>query len=529
MTILKKIAVLFFVFIASQAFAQKVQLDAVLDTSKMRIGEQAKIDIYVTYNSRENIKILWPVIGDTITGKIEVVGVSAIDTTFPDKTNSTKIFQHQQVLISVYDSGYYAMPGFKFVINGDTANPGYTNPLFLEVHTVPTDSSASKLKDIKPPFDEKFNWKWYLDYIYWGIAILVLLIAAILITYYYARKNRQLVSEPEKPKIPAHLIALAALERIKQEQTWREGKIKEYYSSISDTIRAYIEDRFNVHALESTTDEIMMAFRSQVVDKESKDKLQQLLTLSDLVKFAKMTPIEEEHNFTLQNAFDFVNGTKREEEMTEIDPSLIDAASQTNAAMNRANTSNPVIGDIKPGDAEIYMPGLKNVTPEKTEAAYTNENETVLSMERRAAGRKRLRKVAFIGIPALVLALGLFIVAKMFFSEPAGDKDFEKTLNTINRMCPVMLDSETRLDNVTATGDKTVQFNQTLVNVTAEQIDVNMIRDQMEPVIVNQVKTNPQMEEFRAKRATLKFSFNDNAGKFLFSIKVAPEDYSTYY
>lgn len=60
----------------------------------------------------------------------------------------------------------------------------------------------------------------------------------------------------------------------------------------------------------------MTAFRSQVVDKDSKDKLQQLLTLSDLVKFAKMFPIDDEHNFTLQNAFDFVNGTKREDEVS---------------------------------------------------------------------------------------------------------------------------------------------------------------------------------------------------------------------
>jgi hypothetical protein len=52
------------------------------------------------------------------------------------------------------------------------------------------------------------------------------------------------------------------------------------------------------------------------VDKESKEKLQQLLMLSDLVKFAKQFPIEAEHNFTLQNAFDFVNGTKREDVVT---------------------------------------------------------------------------------------------------------------------------------------------------------------------------------------------------------------------
>ncbi|PBQ30817.1 hypothetical protein CNR22_03180 [Sphingobacteriaceae bacterium] len=313
-----------FTVIQVNAQQPQIQLDAVLDTSKLRIGEQAKIDIYVTYSSRQkDIRIQWPEIGDTITGKIEVVSVSAIDTTFPDKTNSTKIFQHQQIIVSVYDSGYYAMPGFKFILNNDTANPLFTNPLFLEVHTVPTDSSATKLKDIKPPFEEKFNWKWYLNYIYWGVGVLVVLLAVIFITRYYTRKNNQVTAEPEKPRIPAHITALAALETIRTEQVWREGKAKEYYSSISDTIRTYIEERFNVHALESTTDEIMTAFRSQVVDKESKEKLQQLLTLSDLVKFAKMAPIEEENNFTLQNAFDFVNGTKREEEVkisTEQEP-----------------------------------------------------------------------------------------------------------------------------------------------------------------------------------------------------------------
>lgn len=320
MSLTKKILALFlFLFTVIHVNAQQspVQLDAVLDTAKLRIGEQAKIDIYVIYNSRQkDLKIQWPQIGDTITGKIEVVSVSAIDTTFPDKTNSTKIFQHQQIIVSVYDSGYFAMPGFKFILNNDTANPLFTNPLFIEVHTVPTDSSATKLKDIKAPFEEKFNWKWYLNYIYWGVGILLVLLAIILITRYYTRKINQVIAEPEKPKIPAHITALASLQTIRIEQVWREGKAKEYYSSISDTIRLYIEERFNVHALESTTDEIMTAFRSQVVDKNSKEMLQQLLTLSDLVKFAKMSPIEEENNFTLQNAFDFVNGTKREDEVT---------------------------------------------------------------------------------------------------------------------------------------------------------------------------------------------------------------------
>ena len=320
---LKYILIIFTLFFCATNFFAQIRVDAVLDSSKIRIGEQVKLDIYVSYDaSQRNLKIEWPSIGDTITGKVEVVSITPIDTTIPDKNNPTIYQQHQQILISAYDSGYFAIPGFKFIVNDDTTRPFFTQTLLLEVHTIPTDTSATKLKDIKPPFDEKFNWKWYLDYIYWGIGLIIFIASVILITVYFARRKKEIVLEPEKPKIPAHITALASLEKIRVEKVWKDGQVKEYYSSISDAVRLYIEERFNVNALESTTDEIMKAFRTQVVDKQSKEKLEQTLTLSDLVKFAKLAPIEDEHNFTLQNAFDFVNGTKREEEIIIPQPQI---------------------------------------------------------------------------------------------------------------------------------------------------------------------------------------------------------------
>ncbi|MGZ4089981.1 MAG: hypothetical protein ACXVNM_01655 [Bacteroidia bacterium] len=317
MKYVKHILPLLLFFITVHFHAQEVKVNAVLDSSKIRIGEQVKLDLYVTYNgNQKNLKIEWPKIGDTLTGKVEVVSVSTIDTTIPDKNDPSIIQNHQQIYVSAYDSGYFAIPGFKFTLNNDTNQVLFTQTLMLEVHTVPTDTSLAKTKDIKTVLNEPFNWKWYINYIYLAIGIILFTVVVILITRYFTRRQQQKVIEPAKPKIPAHITALAALEKIKQEQVWKEGRVKEYYSSISDAVRLYIEERYNVFALESTTDEIMTAFRSQVIDTESKNKLQQLLQLSDLVKFAKMEPIESEHNFTLQNAFDFVNGTKREEVVT---------------------------------------------------------------------------------------------------------------------------------------------------------------------------------------------------------------------
>ncbi len=302
--------------IMARVVSAQVTVNAVLDTGKIRIGEQTKIDLYLNYDAKQkDLKVSWPIIEDTLKKEIEVVNVSKIDTTIPDKKSPEIIQQHLQLTITAFDSGYFAIAPFKFVVNNDTAHPLLTEALLLEVHTVPTDTTVAKIKDIKPPFDEPFDWRWYLPYAYWGIGILAAVLVTILIVRRYYRNKPQPAAVPDEPVIAPHIPALQALEKIKAESVWKEGKIKEYYSGIADTVRLYIEGRFRINALELTSDEILQVFRSQVVDSESKDKLRQLLTLSDLAKFAKQVPIEAEHIITLNNAFDFVNGTKREEIM----------------------------------------------------------------------------------------------------------------------------------------------------------------------------------------------------------------------
>jgi hypothetical protein len=318
--LLKHIFLFCFLLMAGASHAQ-IKVNAVLDSNKLRIGEQTKLDLYVSYdaNAQKNIKIDWPSFEDTITEKVEIVSKTAIDSTIPDKNNPGIIQQHQQFIVSVFDSGYFAIPPFKFVVNGDTANPVFTEALFLEVNTVPVDTSEASVKDIKPPFAEPFDWKWYLPYVYWSLGALAVIVAAILLVVKLTKKKPEAEVE-KKPDIPPHILALEQLDRIKTEAIWKEGKIKEYYSSISDAVRLYIEGRFGVQALELTTDEIVRAFKTQVVDPLSKEKLQQMLVLSDLVKFAKQIPIEQENLLVLQHAYDFVNGTKREDEIQVEEP-----------------------------------------------------------------------------------------------------------------------------------------------------------------------------------------------------------------
>ena len=318
---IKKIKYLFFLLLLGNSFLSIAQVEAIamMDTNKIRIGEQSKIDLYVKYKAtQKNLNIQWPVIGDTLRKEVEVVNVSKIDTTIPDKNKPDEIQQHQTITVTSVDSGFWAIPPFAFIVNNDTAKPVETDALLLAVYTLPVDTAEKSIKDIKAPFDEPFDWHEYLPYIYGGL-VAVVVIAIIIFILRKVLKKKPVVVEPPKPKVPAHITALNALEEIKNKKLWQEGKYKEYHTLISDTLRAYIEGRYGVAAMELTSDEIFKIMNSQVIDTVSKEKLKQVLTLADYVKFAKVIPIEVENDMTLNNAFDFVNGTKREDPINPIE------------------------------------------------------------------------------------------------------------------------------------------------------------------------------------------------------------------
>lgn len=315
MKLKKYILILFSLLTSLLVNAQTpTEVHAVLDSNSIRIGAQTKLDLYLSYDAstQKSLDVLWPLIDDTIKKGLEVVNITQIDTTIPNKNKPNIVQQHIQLTVTSFDSGVYYIAPFKFILNKDTANPLLTEPLYLKVNTVATDTSLTKVKDIKPPYDEPFDWKWYLPQIYIGLAIIAAIILLIIIIKKLSKKKPQEIII-EQPKIPAHVTALETLEKIKAEAIWKENKTKEYYSAIADTVRLYIEERFNINALELTSDEIIKIFKSQVVDADSKLKLNQILTLSDFVKFAKQIPIEAEHTLTLNNAFDFVKGTMRDE------------------------------------------------------------------------------------------------------------------------------------------------------------------------------------------------------------------------
>jgi len=290
--------------------AQPVKVKASIDSTHMLIGDQLKLILEI--EKPKDMAIQFPMIPDTFSSHIEVVRRSPVDTI--KLADKDRIKLSQSILISSFDSGSHVIPPFYFKLKYNQLTDSIaTHAMTFQVLTMKIDNTKGPV-DIKVPYEAPLSLKEIIPYIL-GI---ILIAAIIFFIFYYMRwkkKNVPLFSRPEKPKEPAHIIALRELDHIKAQKLWQQEKIKQYYSEVADTIRNYIQNRFDIPAMEQTSAETIGVFRqnTELIDGNSLNEIQHILSLADLVKFAKYTPLPDDNNLTLMNAYFFVNQTKKEE------------------------------------------------------------------------------------------------------------------------------------------------------------------------------------------------------------------------
>ncbi len=302
------------ILLAATANAQRIKATASIDSTNILLGDQVKL--FLEIDHPKSVDVIFPNVPDTLAEYIEVLSRSETDTFELDDETFQK--QIQSFLITSFDSGSYRIPPFWFKIDlDDRLDSIPTNGVTLNVYSMEIDTTRGPT-DIKYPYDAPVTLKEVIPYILGAILIL-----AILFFVFYAikrRKNNQPIFVlPKKPKEPAHIIALRELDRIKKEKIWQQGKIKQYYSEVTEALRKYIEDRFEIPAMEQTSDETIESFRKQkgLLKDKTFANLSQILKLADLVKFAKYQTSPDDDNMTLVNAYFFINDTKPEEKKPE--------------------------------------------------------------------------------------------------------------------------------------------------------------------------------------------------------------------
>jgi len=151
---------------------------------------------------------------------------------------------------------------------------------------LPANASAvtNTLRDIKPPVNIPNPWLW----VWWGLGTLAL----VAVLFWVWRRSRKRKAEvPPVPVVPAHLRAKQRL----REALCLLGQPKEFCIAVSDTIRSYLEERFDFHAPERTTEEFLYELQStDLLTRDQKESLGEFLQRCDLVKFARYEPREPE-------------------------------------------------------------------------------------------------------------------------------------------------------------------------------------------------------------------------------------------
>ena len=153
---------------------------------------------------------------------------------------------------------------------------------------MPTNQSslvpANDIRDIKPPVEIRSAW----ELVWWVFGTLLLAVIAYVIWRNWLQRRAQI---PIVPPIPAHIRAKQKL----QEALALITQPKPFVITVSDTARYYLEERFEFHAPERTTEEFLHELqRTDLLTRDQKDSLGDFLQSCDLVKFAKYEPGEPE-------------------------------------------------------------------------------------------------------------------------------------------------------------------------------------------------------------------------------------------
>ncbi len=164
-----------------------------------------------------------------------------------------------------------------------------------------TNSAASlDIRDVKAPVPIPTFWLWAA----WiGGALAV----AAVSYWWWKRFQRSRLISKSPIVIPPHR---RARERLSHALSLFNQPVP-FCVLVSDTIRQYLEERFELHAPERTTEEFLTELQtSHVLTQKQKDSLAQFLTQCDLVKFARHEPAQPELQALYDAALSLIEETE---------------------------------------------------------------------------------------------------------------------------------------------------------------------------------------------------------------------------
>ncbi len=218
------------------------------------------------------------------------------------------VYFQKDLTITSFDSGYFYLPSIPIEYTQNKRKiKKNTQRIQLAVITPQVDSL--QIRQIKAIAEEPLT---FADFVPIIVGVLGALLLCFVGYFIYRRIINKPVEEVYVPPKPAHEIALSKLKDLASKELWQKGQLKEYQSELTYIVREYLEKRYSIQALESTTAEIIKELKNEDISEDHKKQLSEMFNMADMVKFAKATPPLDIQSKLLNEAESFVTNTKKE-------------------------------------------------------------------------------------------------------------------------------------------------------------------------------------------------------------------------
>lgn len=270
-----------------------------LEPAHIAVGDRTRLTIQVEHAAAASVA--WP--EPERLGPFEVLE-RRVD---GPRVEGDRAVSRAELVLTAFELGDLAVPAVEIEVVGadGVAVMLETEPVPVTVASVGLDEGGD-IRAIKGPLDIPLN---VLTLLPWLVG--TLLLAGI--GYWLWRRRERTpdsIPAPAEPPRPAHETAYEAFRILEAERLPERGEIKAFHIRASDIVRAYVEGRFGVDALEMTTREVLDGLRAHDVEEAILGDFRQLLERCDLVKFAKDRPAPERCREVIPSGRSLVDRTR---------------------------------------------------------------------------------------------------------------------------------------------------------------------------------------------------------------------------
>lgn len=286
--------------------AQEIKVSAEVPDESVKVGKPFSLDLMMKVPYGYFVE--WTEFNtDTLSEQVDILGRGEIVRTADADSN---IIVQQQLTLMTFDTGYVTVPsiGLSYAksVEDKMRMKAFTDPIRLYSTTITVDTTQG-YKPLVPPIERPITMK---EVFPWILGVLLLVLLGFVVWFLLKRRKPKVDEngQPIKgPVVPPYNKAIDDLANLRQQKLWQVGKVKEYYSGLTDIAREYIEGQFDINAVEMTTDDILEEVKELRFDAQLYAKLKETMEVADLVKFAKYSTSSLENDQAMNDMTDFVN------------------------------------------------------------------------------------------------------------------------------------------------------------------------------------------------------------------------------